>query len=334
LKKLTVIVNLFILFLVLTVVYKWANVVLLFIQMNKRTHISLIFILVLLASCQEGIDSGSLVFEKKMVLHCLFHPGENWQLKLESTRNILVAADTAAHIEGATINLKDQDGNLLGPFLYLGEGIYEIPDTYPEQGVLYRIEITHPDYPDINAESEVPEVFEVENIRGGGIQSAEPLTKIYSFTFESFSSSLSKVIIASHLTRLFLSNSGDSIFVEEMDLLAHYPESSNADQFLEEPKFSNLLFFNEIQHNNEILFQSLNGFRKEDEEFLVRGEANVKVERCSESYYRYRKSVEIYRSSQTKFVSSILPPVEIFSNVDGGLGIFAGSHQLGVEYVF
>lgn len=333
-KKLTVIVNLFILFLVLTVVYKWANVVLLFVLMNKRTYISLIFILAIISSCQESIDPSTLEFEKKMVLHCLFNPGETWRLKLETSWNIVDPDDSSAFIEGAEIILMDANDRSLGPFNYRGNGIYEIPNEYPDLGMSYRIEIQHPDYPSLFAESQVPELFEIEDFREMEYECQEQDCRAYAFTFESFSTSPSKVIVENHLTRLYLNNLNDTITLEEMDLMAHHPESSNADVFLEETTYSTQLLYGDVQHNSEIAFLSLNGFRKEDEVFLVKGEANVIVERCSEAFYQYRKSYEIYELSKTKFVSSLLPPVEIFSNVDGGLGIFAGSHQVGVGYVF
>lgn len=302
--------------------------------MKKSKYISLIFILGFLIACQNLIDPVSLEFEKKMVLHCLFQPAEHWQLKLESNMNVANPDDTTVFIEGADILLKDSKGHLLGPFEYRGEGIYEIPYEYPETGEEYSIEIRHSDYPALYAKSKVPDLFEIEDLMEQAFDCKEQVCKAYSLSYESFSTIASKVILTNQLTRLYLNSESDTITVEEMDLLLHHPASNFADEFLEENLYGTTLFFDGLTHHAELLFLTLNGFRKENEVSLVKGVAHVELRRCSEAYYQYRRSQEIYEKSKTKFVSSLLAPVEIFSNIDGGLGIFAASHRVGVEYDF
>jgi hypothetical protein len=321
--------------LVLTVVYKWAIVVALFSKMNRVTYISLIFYLSLsLISCTSSLDPAGLEFERKMVLHCLFEPNQPWKAVLATNRNLLIPDDSTTFVSDASLVLYDGSGRKIGDFETLGNGEYSLSDNFPVPGGDYRIEVTHPALPPLSAESSLPQAFSLEVLERDRIEVGEQDKQLFSCRIESPGLSMGRLVVQNRLERLYVNTAGDSILVEDWDLLEHTDHSDHSDPFLPAGAVDEILCFSGINDYLEFGFYGYNGFRKSDETSLVKGTAELQVSLASEEYYRYIRTLEAYRKSGTKLVSSFLPPVELYSNITGGLGIFAGRNRVGSFYAF
>lgn len=269
-----------------------------------------------------------------MVLYCVFEPGKSWELLLTTNSNAFDNSDSIQHVEDAVISLTSIDRGLTRVFASIGGGKYQLKNEYPVAGAKYKILVEHPEFATLTAESEVPAGFSFEILERSILNWDDEKRQKFSVRFESGVNLPGQLIVQNRLSRLYLDSNTDTIIIEDWDVLKHSSVADAADVFLPVGTLEEILCFEGFDNLLEFDFFSLNGFRKEDETFLVKGEGELMITRSSDAYYQYTRSLEIYRKSENTFVSSIAPPAEIIGNVEGGLGIFAGKNQQVFHYSF
>ncbi len=121
---------------------------------------SIVLLLVMiLSSCEDGIraDLPRFDYKKEIVLYGNLSPQRG--LFLEVVRTIDPAVPTPrddVYLSEATVQVWDNDGNLLGTAQYSSEGIYVLTDIEIIPLEEYNITATHPDYEDARVHVRIP----------------------------------------------------------------------------------------------------------------------------------------------------------------------------------
>lgn len=267
-------------------------------------------------------------------MSCIFDPGHEWTLELSLSQNILVAIDSTFWISDAHVVLLDEYANEFYQFEHLEKGIYKIQDVFPKPGTFYSIEIEHPIYGSVKARSVVPDPFIVEDLTI--IDVSDDLTEKIKISalIKFFNSSINGIIVENRLEKYYLTQTGDTVVVNESDLLKHLDEALYKDVFLSDNTITSRLFFDQLDLVNHLELLSFNGLKKNEDNNLFLGKAQLEFTAASNDYYRYLKSIELYKENNGKLLTGILSPIELYSNIEGGLGIFAGKYVFSHYYEF
>ena len=97
-------------------------------------------------------------------------------------------------------------------------------------------------------------------------------------------------------------------------------ETVNSFSFLGEDNAYNYLLLKDDQFDGQdytLEFYVINWAEFKDEQL----EGEIRLMNTSEEFFNYRKSYEIY---ETALNNPFSQPVQVFSNINGGMGVFAG----------
>ncbi|MBN2891241.1 MAG: DUF4249 domain-containing protein, partial [Bacteroidales bacterium] len=120
--------------------------------MKKSIFIIIVFLLCL--SCSKIIEVDFPDLEQKLVIESLFCPDSTFRVFVSKTTDF--NDSNVYFIDDATCKLYANNGFLF-ELQYQDTGFYIAPEKYkPVPGVLYKIEISHPELPDVWAEDIIP----------------------------------------------------------------------------------------------------------------------------------------------------------------------------------
>ncbi len=290
---------------------------------------SLLLILVVsVVSCETIIDLDVPRKDTKMVLNSFFNPDSTFKVFLHRDLYILDEEDfyegTQTEVMDATIELFDSEGNLVTNFEYRSKGEYR-SDFIPARGEEYLIRAKKEGFKTISSTGSIPnnlasfEVLTINYLRGYDyefeikindlpgenyyeIQSWEEANIVYD-------GDAIKVVDPSPLV-------SDELYIDENATSAH-------SIYLSDELFQN----QEIDLKINTLWQLQGKCSRED---CFDYKVYITVRSLSKEYFQYRQSSGL----QSRLENDVFAePVNVFTNITNGFGIFAGfnNHDIEVE---
>ena len=121
-----------------------------------------------LTACETAIEVDVPRSPAQLTVNALFNPDSVWQVELTENRYILdnepfaAVPDAEVRIqqEGQTVAVLDYLGN--APFT--GTSIYRATNAYPTSDAAYTLRVSHPDYGDLVASSQVPSAPQIVEV--------------------------------------------------------------------------------------------------------------------------------------------------------------------------
>lgn len=327
--------------------------------MKKTSSIILVLIFLLCLSCSKIIEVDFPELEQKLVIESLFCPDSTFRVFVSKTTDF--NDSNVYFIDDATCKLFAND-EFLFEFQYQDSGFYVAPDNYrPIIGVKYKIEVSHPKLPDVWAEDSVPSdipLLRNLQIEDSVMYDADAMSQYLSkLNFELIDNPLIKNFYELTITDrgdstkyendTTITSSGDTIINSCISSNYSYPDHIfGTDPVL---RNENLLDFfplfvpfsdNKITNSHifEILFYlpttSVYIF-DENIHSNINFEVGlyytlfVKIRSTSEAYYNYRKKLILHTNTQEgDFWTGTGSPVQMYTNVHNGYGIFAGYQEV------
>lgn len=273
-----------------------------------------------LVSCEKIIDISIPEKERKIVVNGLISADMPARIHFSRSLSVL-EKDSLVTIADAQVSLFEGD-NLIGEFLKESDGYYYLPSFLPLVGHAYRLKASSTGLQPIEAEAIVPAVVPLASVDTAtltgewgqqelrlSVKFIDPagVRNIYGFgvevTYKEFNyDSMSYTgKILTHPAYLY----------------------SNTDGFLEDEStdFEGKLYFEDLLFDGQpktVEFGVTDySFYESDTVWL-----NVRMEQIDPSYFLYVKSYESYREAHGNPFSE---PVQVYTNVKGGYGIFSGS---------
>lgn len=252
-------------------------------------------------SCDEQlfVDSEAL---PKLVLNGLLTIDDTIKVELSKTRDLFNEDDEIDWVRNADVYLKCDENKLAELLVYKGNGIYASATKVAQSGSTYSIEVEHAVYENIYATAEMPEPIIGEVLYVGSEDDKQ--------NFE-----------------LNISNGkSNNYFIWEMIQKKDDGAQSNIEITSSDSNTDNILP-DETQVQEKIFLEGIANIQIDDisSGFSTSGlddgqlpEIEIHLNTVNEDMYKYYRSLELYKNSSKKFIN----PVEIYSNVENGLGIF------------
>ncbi len=269
-------------------------------------------------ACESGIDLDLPEYQRKLVINGFFSPDSAWKIGVSHSTGILSLEDPGA-VENARITITDGSNTYnLQP---AGQpGVYSLPGVYPVENHSYRLQVSAPGFPDVQAGNHVPSA--VRLISMDTLHYAE--TDKYGYK--------NKYI---QLSLLIRDNPGEDNYYQ-IGLYNLYHSggrpyyssirfSTSTGAFLgEAPEFgeTGVSFFREAVFSDELFDgEDYRIILKEIDNYNPADERYVAISSVSRAYYLYVKNIHHSENDDLSFFSEAQP---YHGNIRNGLGVFAG----------
>ena len=294
--------------------------------MNK---ITLLIFIVLSTSCIKELDYLASPFTSQLVLSSIINPDS--LIKAHVGKTIAITDTSSAIVENAGVFLFE-NGVPIDTLDYQSDGWY-VSNVYPQVGFSYRLETYHPAFSSVSSECTVP-----------------PPPQINSFLF-TVGETLDQEGIPITRFTLRLNDPDPNINYYELILYSENPldpmiqptQLTRITQ-LDDPTLiadANWNYAPSTLFFSDALFNGMNGevsFNIKWGGYPTAGDSPyyIEIRNISSSYYQYLKSWSVHRFNQNSTQNTRDPltllfqgdPVELYSNVNNGYGIFGAYNQI------
>ncbi|MCX6224584.1 MAG: DUF4249 domain-containing protein [Bacteroidia bacterium] len=273
-----------------------------------------------ITSCSKVIDISIPDKERKIVVNGLISPDQPVRINLSTSLSVL-EKDDFVFITGGVVSLFNEAG-LIGKFQEESGGFYFLPDFKPQVGQSYRLTASGDGLKPVETTAIIPSVVPIISVDTAtltdewgqqqlrlSVKFDDPagVHNVYSFGVD---------VTYKEIDYAYMTNTGKKITLQA------YLSGYN-DQFL---KDESLNFYNKL-YFDDLLFDGLGKtveFNISDYSYYNSDTIwlDVKMEQVDPSYYQYVLSNDAYQRAQNNPFSE---PVQVFTNIKGGFGIFAGS---------
>jgi hypothetical protein len=278
----------------------------------------MLLILLIFNSCEDAFETTLEIdppeVPNAMVLNSFIKESDTLAfLSVGKVQNLIELDASLAKVNDATvsiqnvntgeiINAKTLDGGL--PINYS----FEIPEGWVNENSEYEINVEHPDYPSLSARqvlAEEPSVVSIEYNEDGGIdQDGDDVSEIILQIEDRPGKQYFEILLFEYYEQ-----NGNYFLGSDINLSSTDPST------IEGYNYSSLLIDDEtFQDETKLLNVKFNNYFQDDTRFYLL------VRAVSEDYFRYSKTLKLEDDSED---NPFQTPVQVYSNVDGGFGIFA-----------
>lgn len=285
-------------------------------QRITRNILPLLLSLVIFAGCDQIIEVDLPPHEPQLNINSTFNPDSLWFVNVSSSLGIVEAGDPEV-VTNATVVVY-ADGAVLDTFVHFEDGFYVYPGAFQgesaEPGVNYEVRASAPGFQDVKGFGHVPEPVE---ILGGTWTSTYDSTTYLSGTkfdvrFQDPSESNYYFVALVPIDTTNMQN----IILWPSYIMSNSP-ALGAEDVYSNYAFQGLVFGDESFNGSEANLE----FETYEYGGPSGGVLMVILGTLSEDYYQYARSYSQFFENQ---FNPFAEPVMIHSNVDGGLGVFAG----------
>lgn len=293
-----------------------------------------LLLIVCMISCTKELPFPDIDNEPQLVLNSFFSP-EELILHLSESCHILDEACEDKFIADAQVQLKDESGNVLVDFEHTIDGIYTASSSFIDHSKIYSVEVisANDELANITASSSVPSALtssylskEEGVVDGYGCWSFEieiednPDEENFYVIEGSFD-----LLDGEHDDR---SDEGNGYIIPHFGHLSDDPNCENEEIYfgLDFDSYPLRAVYLPDENFNGETYRTRVGIRDRDLYFSPAQEIrlNLYVKSVSKEMYDYLKTLELSRLTQDNVFAE---PQIISSNVENGLGIFAGYTQ-------
>ncbi|MFH1319199.1 MAG: DUF4249 domain-containing protein [Bacteroidota bacterium] len=286
----------------------------------------LILLVLIIISCEKEVDIPIEYTQPKLVVNGLFNTDSLWNIEVSASKYIFDATAIPL-INDAQVTVTNSGGNSI-LLTNQGNGIYTSLTEKPEPGEVYTLDVSHSDYDNVRASNQLPGEIVILNI--DWLQQAYVDGELYRRINITFQDSPNNDYYLVRIKGAFWHVIFDPISGLKDSILAVSPmyffsqnaavENSNSKEHRMSVSFTDEIF-NGNQYTiglllSEYYFTGEDG--KEEEVQTI----YLSMSKISEEYYWYETSYQAYISAQDGKLFA--QPVQVYTNIENGLGIFAG----------
>lgn len=306
-------------------------------------NILYLFVLIFCASsCQKDIDINYNSFQSRLVINSAFNQDSLFTVYVSKTGNIADDKDNIGPVEYASVFISCDDPNEEKRVLtHMGEGKYVASNYYPSVGKEYYLEVRAAGFDIASSHNRIPTDNTVIQMDTSSFISPEGNTALQiDFTIENLTNESSYFIY--DLIKnygIVPPKSGIDFFQTEEWLQEAWLNSltSDTDKITETNGLQTKIFRESLSGNTSSIDASIISYENFNTELPDSSLSNpedlklyLRVMSVSQELYNYSKSMEYYRLHSNSN-SNYSQPLEIYTNIEGGLGIFGGYSQTLIE---
>ena len=298
--------------------------------MMKRL-ILISFILSTIISCEKIITFEGEDIVPKLVINSIFESDSVFKVHVSNSKSI-VGNGSITNIIDASVLIKNTNGNVIDSLTYQNNGFY-IGQQYPVQNTTYKLEVNHPNYNSVNSSNEIPDSISINyidtnTVLTNGFDELEERIEL-TISFDDPIGIQNFYLVESYIT-------GPFRYMYDFDTTwSSYDTTLQVEMILTDEVFQNngnpkqnSGIFNDLLFNGQTKLLNLeidkqNEVYADGKEIIIKTE-NIKfyLHNISQDYYYYLTSLELYNDRSG---NPFAQPVQVFSNIENGFGIFAGA---------
>ena len=285
--------------------------------------VSLIYI-----SCEKVIPFEGDVNTPKLVINSVFESDSTFKVHVSSSRSVI---DTSSfeNIDDAVVTIKDGNGNVIEVLNHVVNGFYK-GLVLPEENTTYILKLNHPNYAKITASDSLPSPIIINSVDTSTILDPINGNRLrISMNFDDPENNQNYYLLETYSVNEYL-------IVENLDTVEYELDTTKQFMVLTDEVFQNGgspwrdqglfndLLFNgqnktlEIEIPNENWSGSEDGYDWSYKTLTLR----LYLHNITISYYYYRTSLELFQNASG---NPFAQPVQVYSNIENGFGVFAGS---------
>lgn len=295
--------------------------------MIKKIFVILISLILFIFSCQKELEIEYPEIEPRLVVNCLFSPDSLFKVRIGQLLSVNDSISTFI-IEDAECEIWE-DGIFAENLQYTTDGFYVSETLVPEVGKAYTLNVRHLDFPDVIATDTVPERVSVSDAYFVLNTLYEPLNESY---FHDINIRFQDNIATNDFYELKLlvkrGNTDDEdtqinslLFTKTNDLtllntgLIEYEPASIP---FTDKLFNGQNYFLSAYYTLPFAAYSDEGVSYNTHDLIVHFNS------VSYQYYQYSRKMIIHiRNQESDIFEGIGDPVQMYSNIEKGYGIFA-----------
>ena len=282
----------------------------------------LFFLLTSYNGCEKELPFDPEFDQSKLVVNALFRTDSSWRVHISRSLSVLDTSQLVA-VEDATVRISDGNGNTVANLDWLGDGEYGADSLFPMADQNYRIDISAPGYEPISASDYIPgtvQIISLDTFPVWGPDSTKGYEFELTFTDPAGADNYYEIQLLQRFTWIFGNDTLSEFY--PVYIICEDP-NIETDNGFEGSGFENyydaiLLKDDQIEGQTYTLRFSIEDVWIEP---LYENAFALNMYSTSESFFNYRRSLAAYNNVLD---NPFAQPVQVFSNVTGGYGIFAG----------
>ena len=292
--------------------------------MKNLFPIILILSALTLSNCTKQIDFDEQDIAPRIVVNSLFTNDSVWSAHI--SRSVGVLDNTSyTTIDDASVNIFDENANLVTTLTHQGNGLYTSPtgvSPLPDQS--YTLEASASGYESVNATNFIPpavDIFQLDTVTSTNSNDETILEA--TITFQDPPNVSNYYMLEVLVKGTWESWEGDSIeFREPLEISCDDINVETVNRF-NFGGFENTYLYLMLKDQNfdgenyALTFSVINYAELKEMELF----GEIRLVNTSEAYFNYLTSFNMY---QRTINNPFATPVQVYSNVNNGMGIFAG----------
>ena len=278
-------------------------------------------------SCEKVIPFDEEIVEPKMVINGVFHSDTTWRIHISSSRSV-IDSNSYKNITNASAFILDNNENLIEELMHDTNGFY-IGSTTPQENVNYHLHVDHPTLENTRSQNLIPSLININGIDTTTTYSNGEKYLDLSINFEDPGNISNYYLVETYLVREILEIKNGDTLEYEIDtskafMLLTDEVFQDGDSPWEDQGLFNDILFNGQTKSLEISLPNWDNYG--NEAGYIWSDRNIGLRfylhNISQDYYYYRRSLELYEQTSN---NPFAQPVQVFSNIQNGFGIFAGT---------
>ena len=293
--------------------------------MKNLLPLLLIFSALTLSNCTKEIEFDAQDIAPRIVVNSLFTNDSIWAAHISRSVGVLETTSYTT-INDANVNIFDANANLVTTLTHQGNGLYTSPTGLtPQANQSYTIEASASGYESVNASNSIPSavpIYQLDTVTSTNSDGETILEA--TITFQDPPNISNYYMLEVYVT-------GTWINEEEQDTIEiREPLQISCDDINVETVnrfnfggFENTYLYLMVKDQNfdgenySLTFSVINYAELKDMDLF----GEIRLVNTSEEYFNYLKSFNMY---QRTINNPFATPVQVYSNVNNGMGIFAG----------
>ncbi|MEM6270140.1 MAG: DUF4249 domain-containing protein [Bacteroidota bacterium] len=285
----------------------------------KKIPFYLLLLCISFVACEKEIPFRSEVQEPKLVINSLFNADSTWAVNVSRSLDVLNPDDLQT-VNDAVVRITDEASGDVIPLSFRGNGIYAADSAQPSANRSYRIDVAAPGYADVSARDAIPGAIQIVSVETTLV---EVDVNVYELEVEvTFADppgvpNYYMIDVRAFVTYEF--NPGqEETFDYSVNLASTDPNLET------EGRFDDIYDYILLQdqafdgQNYTLKFAVQDYFPPGVSEQLV---YRLSIVSSSQAFFDYRRTYLLYQESRD---NPFAQPVQVFTNVENGFGIFAG----------
>ena len=279
----------------------------------------------LFTNCTKEIEFDAQDIAPRIVVNSLFTNDSLWTANISRSVGVLETTSYTS-INNADISIFNGNGVLVTTLTDQGDGLYTSPTgATPVADELYTIEVNASGYTSVSATNRIPTAVQINSIDTVSSTNSDGQTILETTinfqdppTNENYY--MVEVLVKGTWIDFF---EGDTIeFREPLEISCNDVNVETVNRF-NFGGFENTYLYLMLKDENfdgedyALTFSVINYAELKDLELF----GEIRLVNTSEAYFNYLKSFNMYQSASG---NPFATPVQVYSNVENGMGIFAG----------